>query len=236
MAENNNAVADPVSQEPPAQTQTHTHTTPPPFPATSINENGLGKRPRDARLIHMILANFGVTSYQERVPLQLMDFAYRYTSSALSDALHLTTENYGGSNTGTSRGAAANDLSGMTLQSLKLSIASRNHYQFNPGLPREYLQEMAQEKNRIGLPAIGKDPGGGLRLPPERYCLTGVGFGLKEEWESEGEEIIGGEDAMDVSMADNMGENEDEDAEPKAADIFGDDFGAGDEDEDMGDA
>lgn len=36
-----------------------------------------GRKPRDARLIHLMLANQGVTAYQERVPLMLMDFAYR---------------------------------------------------------------------------------------------------------------------------------------------------------------
>ena len=55
-------------------------------PSVLINspvDNGQSKRPRDARLIHLILANYGVSAYQERVPLQLIDFAYRYTSSTL---------------------------------------------------------------------------------------------------------------------------------------------------------
>lgn len=53
------------------------------FLTNSPVDNGQSKRPRDARLIHLILANYGVNAYQERVPLQLMDFAYRYTSSIL---------------------------------------------------------------------------------------------------------------------------------------------------------
>ena len=59
----------------------------PNFPSNSPVDNGQSKRPRDARLIHLILANYGVTAYQERVPLQLMDFAYRYTSSTLQYVL-----------------------------------------------------------------------------------------------------------------------------------------------------
>lgn len=55
----------------------------PSFPTNSPVDNGQSKRPRDARLIHLVLANYGVSAYQERVPLQLMDFAYRYTSSTL---------------------------------------------------------------------------------------------------------------------------------------------------------
>src|SRR5438045_2871580 len=42
---------------------------PPPAP-----DPASAKKPRDARLIHMILANLGVRTYEDRVPLQLMDF------------------------------------------------------------------------------------------------------------------------------------------------------------------
>lgn len=42
------------------------------------------RKPRDARIIHLILASMGVSSYQERVPLMLMDFAYRTPPSPLS--------------------------------------------------------------------------------------------------------------------------------------------------------
>lgn len=86
MAETNGAVpeADPVahqssSQEDPTAVDTLNSS----FPTNSPVDNGQSKRPRDARLIHLVLANYGVNAYQERVPLQLMDFAYRYTSSTL---------------------------------------------------------------------------------------------------------------------------------------------------------
>lgn len=63
-------------------------------PPTSLSDPGYSKRPRDARLIHLILASLGVSAYQERVPLQLLDFAYRYTSSVLGDAAHIQAEGY----------------------------------------------------------------------------------------------------------------------------------------------
>lgn len=43
----------------------------------STTDNGLSRRPRDARVIHLMLSSMGVNAYQERVPLQIMDFAYR---------------------------------------------------------------------------------------------------------------------------------------------------------------
>ncbi|EEH15889.1 hypothetical protein PABG_05976 [Paracoccidioides brasiliensis Pb03] len=234
-------------------------------PATSLQDTGKSRRPRDARLIHMLLASLGVTAYQERVPLQLLDFAYRYTSSTLQDAVYLATEGYPGEsagNTATKSGAEAKaaqhgnlDLSTVSLGALRMSIASRLHYQFQPGLPKEFLMEVAAERNRMMLPGVmrGIDGGssaaaaavassagsimmGGMRLPPERFCLTGVGWGLKEEWESEGEEEmevevnntqqigVGGTGtfAKDGGVEDG-GEGEDEDdGDGTMEDIFGD--------------
>lgn len=150
--------------------------------ATSLEDSGHGKRPRDARLLHIILASLGVQAYQERIPLQLMDFAYRYTSSILQDALHLTNESYGTTHS-SSKSAIPNDFGSITLQALRLAVASRQHYQFQSSLPKEHFQEIAAEKNKIALPLVGKSTQ--VRLPPERYCLTGVGFNLRDEWEDD---------------------------------------------------
>lgn len=217
----------PASNEPPSQsTDAPTN---PSFPTALITDNGLSKRPRDARILHMVLANLGVTAYQERVPLQLMDFAYRYTSSTLQDALHLTSEGYGnsGHSAGAGRGAGShNDMSPVTLSSLRLSIASRTHYQFNPNLSKEFYHEIAQERNRVALPPVNKD--WGLRLPPEQYCLTGVGWGLREEWDSEGEDGVQGDSGEDQIMLESAVEDEgegdgEEDDNERMEDIFGED-------------
>lgn len=248
MAEPNGITSEGPSSDPqPASTNT-----PPPsqaainpinpvFPATSLTDNGLSRRPRDARLIHMILANLGVTAYQERVPLQLMDFAYRYTSSTLQDALHLTSEGYGGSGPGGGgggRGAATSNISDMgsiTLSALRLSIASRTHYQFNPSIPKEYYQDLAQERNRVALPAVGKD--WGVRLPPERYCLTGVGWGLREEWDGEEDELAAtaedGDEVMNEGQAEDGERIGEDEADDRMEDVFGEQLDREGEDKDM---
>lgn len=197
----------------------------------SLVDNGLSRRPRDARLLHMILANLGVTAYQERVPLQLMDFAYRYTSSTLQDALHLTAEGHGNSAQPGREPKTHNDMSSVSLHALRLSIASRTHYQFSPTLPKEFYHEIAQERNRVPLPPVGKD--WGLRLPPEQYCLTGVGWGLKEEWDSEGEEAdpeIKPEDQNmpDVTMEDEGEGDGGEDGNGRMEDFFGEELDTND--------
>ncbi len=196
------------------------------LPPSSQMDNGLSKRPRDARLLHMVLANYGVTAYQDRVPLQLMDFAYRYTSSTLQDALHFTSEGYGTAAPGATSGKAAaqNDLSGITLSSLRLSIASRIHYQFNPTLPKEFYSEIAQDRNRVALPPVSRE--WGMRLPPEQYCLTGVGWDLKEEYDEEMEDADDARERDATIKEEGIEEdgegNEDEEA-GRMEDIFGND-------------
>ncbi|KAI5838761.1 transcription initiation factor IID, 31kD subunit-domain-containing protein [Morchella snyderi] len=144
------------------------------------------RKPRDARIIHLILASMGVSSYQERVPLMLMDFAYRYTSSVLQDALLFSDAIHSTTNTG-----GPNPPSSVTLADLRMSVASRINHQFNTALPKEFLLDIAQERNRVALPTVGKEFG--VRLPPEKYSLTGISWELaetREDWmaESSGEE------------------------------------------------
>ncbi|CAI7641527.1 unnamed protein product [Penicillium bialowiezense] len=257
-----NGVA-PASQAQPhipaAAPQTSTASQPPQVPGTSAQDSGKSRRPRDVRLVHMLLASLGVTSYQDRVPLQLLDFAYRYTANVLQDAVHLATEGYAAATDGTPGAKGSAEVNSVSLPALRLSIASRLHFQFQTGLPKEFLMDVASERNRIALPGVsrGFDPAagapngagapnqsismGGMRLPPERFCLTGLGWDMKDEWDSEGEEDVpdapqatgngvGGDGADDRED----GGDEDED-DGKMEDIFGQDTAmgeAGDGDED----
>lgn len=247
---------------------------PPHIPGTSLQDSGKTRRPRDVRLVHMLLASLGVTAYQDRVPLQLLDFAYRYTSNVLQDAVHLATEGYAGAvgdaagNTG--KNAHSAEANGVSLPALRLSIASRLHYQFQTGLPKEFLMDVASERNRIALPGVSRGfdaaaqagPNGapatgapnqsimmaGMRLPPERFCLTGMGWNMKDEWDSEGEEEEDMPDAPQPAAGAGKTEegeegegDEDEDEDGKMEDIFGEDTAMGeagdrDGDQNMNDA
>ncbi|RYC55955.1 hypothetical protein CHU98_g10248, partial [Xylaria longipes] len=76
-----------------------TTTTPGPLQApggapSSPTATSAEPRPRDARTIELLLTSQGVTSFDNRVPLLLLDFAYRHTSSILNDALHLSGDPY----------------------------------------------------------------------------------------------------------------------------------------------
>jgi len=202
MADSQNNTAS-VPPQPSSQAQPNAITSAVPInaasrPATSLEDTGVSARPRDARTIHMVLASLGVSAYQERVPLQLLDFAYRYTSSILADAQHLSAEGYVGAGSGTAggggggkKGAAggAGAESDISLAALRLATASRNAYSYaSGGLPKQTLLEMAQERNKIRLPEVDKEVHFGVRLPHERYVQTGTGWGMLEEWDSEVEE------------------------------------------------
>ncbi|KAJ9668332.1 Transcription initiation factor TFIID subunit 9 [Coniosporium apollinis] len=187
-----------------------------PVPPTSTTDTGLSKRPRDARLIHLVLAAQGVTAYQERVPLQLLDFAYRYTSGVLSDALAVSAEAAPTMRGGNTHGVGVAQEGSVSLAAVRLAIASRLNAQFGGQLPREFMNEIAAERNRIALPRVEREFG--VRLPDEKYCFTGVGWGLKEEWDSEVEEEegdggVGGMDTVMRDDADEGGGGEDEEFE-----------------------
>ncbi|KAF1988516.1 TFIID-31kDa-domain-containing protein [Aulographum hederae CBS 113979] len=156
---------------------------------TSLSDAGHANRPKDARLLHLIFAKQGVQAYQERVPLQLMDFAYRYTSGILSDAVAFAAEGYGHDKSigggGGRRGGAAQDDGSVSEKAIKVAVASRMAHQFSSP-SKEQMMDLAVERNNIKLPRADRQFG--VILPSEKFCFTGVGWGLKEEWDSEGED------------------------------------------------
>ncbi|RDL42408.1 TFIID-31kDa-domain-containing protein [Venustampulla echinocandica] len=181
-------------------------------PMTSVQDNGFGKRPRDARLIHMLLSSLGVTAYQERVPLQLLDFAYRHSSSILSDALHLSSDAYVSQQTrarDAPPGGGFRDADGqVSANAVQLAISSRLQYQFSGGsggggLSKEFLLETAQARNKVALPRVLQNEWG-VRLPSERFVMTGIPWGLKGEWvtadEDSGDVVMGGVGPLDEGV------------------------------------
>jgi len=187
----------------------------------------------------MLLSSLGITAYQERVPLQLLDFAYRHTSSILSDALHLSSDAYISQQTrardppaggGGGGGGSFKDADGqVSMSAVQLAIQSRLQYQFNAGngggLSKEFLLETAEARNKVRFPRVAQDEWG-IRLPNEKFVLTGVPWGLREEWESEN---AGGEGDGDVDMLGEVKVEEGEGGEGEeeggtAEDLFGDDM------------
>ncbi|PHH74308.1 hypothetical protein CDD80_3178 [Ophiocordyceps camponoti-rufipedis] len=167
-----------------------TATAPATAPATASDP-----RPRDARLIELLLTSQGVTAYEQRVPLLLLDFAYRHASSVLSDALHLAGDPHvtqaGGKPSASAGGIlTAPGEAPITANAIKLAISARLSYQFRGGsagggIDKEHMQELARERNKVALPRIVPNEWG-VRLPNERFVLSGTSWGLKDMWEGDG--------------------------------------------------
>ncbi|KAF4591976.1 transcription initiation factor TFIID subunit 9B [Ophiocordyceps camponoti-floridani] len=164
----------------------------PPRVSPPRNHNHLP--PRDARLIELLLTSQGVTAYEQRVPLLLLDFAYRHASSVLSDALHLAGDPHvtqaGGKPSASAGGIlTAPGEAPITANAIKLAISARLSYQFRGGsagggIDKEHMQELARERNKVALPRIVPNEWG-VRLPNERFVLSGTSWGLKDMWEGD---------------------------------------------------
>lgn len=201
-------------------------------PNISINDSGLGKRPRDARLIHMLLSSLQVSAYQERVPLQLLDFAYRHSSSILCDALHLSSDAYVSQQTrarDAPPGGGMRDADGqVSSAAVQFAIQSRMQYQYGGGsggggLSKDFLLETAQKRNAVQLPRVLTHEWG-VRLPGERFVQTGVPWGIKGEWiatdDDESSDIAMG--GTEVPEEPGVDEGEEE-GEGTMEDLFGGD-------------
>jgi transcription initiation factor TFIID subunit 9B len=134
----------------------------------------------------------GVHAYTERVPLQLLDFAYRYTSSILTDALAYEPPVPTSLPQSEKKKRDTTAEEGISLNALRTSVQGRAAVMGGAaagagGLGKEFLAEVAMERNRVALPRVEREFG--VRLPPERYCFTGVGWGVKEQWIAEEEEV-----------------------------------------------
>ncbi|KAL3231023.1 Transcription initiation factor TFIID subunit 9 [Nakaseomyces bracarensis] len=169
--------------------------------------------PRDVRLLHLLLASQSIQQYEDKVPLQLMDFAHRYTRGVLMDAMvynDYAVENNGGAvgagvagNTASSgagsgsggknakvgatntlgSGMSSNGGKNLAVEDIRLAIAARTQYMFKPTAPKELLLQLATERNKKPLPQVMGS--WGVRLPPEKYCLSAKSWELDNDKSTE---------------------------------------------------
>lgn len=127
----------------------------------AIDQQKQPVEPRDARIVSLILQSLGVSDYDPKVVHQLLEFAHRYTSDVFQDALVYAEH------------AGKSDLD---LDDIQLAIQGRVNHSFTTPPPKEFLLELAQEKNKMPLPLIPEKYG--IRLPADKYCLTGINFSI----------------------------------------------------------
>ncbi|KAK3693711.1 transcription initiation factor IID, 31kD subunit-domain-containing protein [Podospora appendiculata] len=185
----------------------------PHHPQPPTSPSAAAPRPRDARTIELLLTAQGVTAFEQRVPLLLLDFAYRHTSAVLSDALHLSADPYtshAGARPSAASGAAPVNVGDATVSAnaVQLAISSRLGFQFRGGSggggpSKEWLMDLARQTNRTMLPRIMTNEWG-VRLPAERFVLNGLSWGLRDAW--------AGQDGADDDSSDEDEDMDDGDA------------------------
>ncbi|XP_047571294.1 transcription initiation factor TFIID subunit 9B isoform X2 [Lutra lutra] len=118
--------------------------------------------PKDALVMAQILKDMGITEYEPRVINQMLEFAFRYVTTILDDAKIYSSH-------AKKPNVDADDV--------RLAIQCRADQSFTSPPPRDFLLDIARQKNQTPLPLI--KPYAGPRLPPDRYCLTAPNYRLK---------------------------------------------------------
>lgn len=118
--------------------------------------------PKDAQVIMSILKELNVQDYEPRVINQLLEFTYRYVTCILDDAKVFANH-------------ARKKV--IDLDDVKLATEIVLDKAFTCPPPRHVLAKLAEMRNSMPLPAI--KPHCGLRLPPDRYCLSACNYKLR---------------------------------------------------------
>lgn len=119
-------------------------------------------QPKDAHVMASILRDMGIMDWEPRVINQLLEFAYNYVTAVLDDARMFSNH--------------ANKKA-IDVEDVRLAVQMFTEKNVTAPPSRTSLLEVARVKNATTLP-IPK-PTCGLRLPPDRFCLTSCNFKLK---------------------------------------------------------
>ncbi|XP_037663036.1 transcription initiation factor TFIID subunit 9B-like [Choloepus didactylus] len=117
---------------------------------------------RDDLVMAQILKDMAITEYEPRVINQVSEFAFRYVTTVLDDAKIYSSH-------AKKPNVDADDV--------RLAIQCHADQSFTSPPPRDFLLDIARQKNQTPLPLI--KPHAGPRLPPDRYCLTAPNHRLK---------------------------------------------------------
>jgi len=118
--------------------------------------------PKDGQVMISILKDMGINDFEPRVVNQMLEFSYRYVTNILEESKVY------------SQHAGKKQLD---LDDVKLSVTMQAEQSFTAPPPRESLLELARVKNATQLPIPQNKLG--LRLPPDRHCLTNTNYRLK---------------------------------------------------------
>lgn len=123
---------------------------------------GASAIPKEAQVMATILRDLGINDYEPGVLTQMLEFSYRYITSVLEDARLYSNH---------ARKKAVD------VEDVKMAVQMQCEQNNTAPPSREVLLELSQFRNSTQLPLV--KPGAGLRLPPDRHCLTAVNYRLR---------------------------------------------------------
>jgi len=118
--------------------------------------------PKDAHVMASILRDMGIVEWEPRVINQLMEFSYNYVTTIIDNAKIFSSH-------ARKKHIDVDDVRVAVQMYIDKNVTSPPH--------RDLLLEVARTKNASTLP-IPKSTSG-LRLPPDRFCLTSCNLKLK---------------------------------------------------------
>ncbi len=118
--------------------------------------------PKDAQVMVSVLRDMGVTEHDPRVVAQLLEFSYRYATDVLEDARAVSAH------------ARKRQID---LDDVRLAARMRAEQGATSPPGREVLLDVARAKNAAPLPVPRATCG--LRLPPDRHCLTATNYRIR---------------------------------------------------------
>jgi len=123
-----------------------------------------GVDPVEAGSIREILHSMSIDQYDPAVVHQLLEFTHRYTHEVFEESRYYAEY-------------AGRPASEIDLEDVKLAIQTRVNFSFMQPPSRALLSTLVQQKNGRPLPLLKAKTG--IRMPPEKYCLTAPNFQFK---------------------------------------------------------
>ncbi|KAH9412230.1 transcription initiation factor TFIID [Ordospora pajunii] len=121
--------------------------------------SGENLAPRDAKVISVILRSLGIEECEPKVIIQLLEFAYKYSTEVLGDALLFSKH--------------AN-RSQINSSDVKLALQTKVGKYFVPPPPRQYLAEIAAMAN--SKPLSVPDGETLIKVPPLSSALLSLDY------------------------------------------------------------
>ncbi|KAM0672373.1 subunit of transcription initiation factor TFIID [Ordospora colligata] len=121
--------------------------------------SGENLAPRDAKVISVILRSLGIEECEPKVIIQLLEFAYKYSTEVLGDALLFSKH--------------ANRTQ-INSSDVKLALQTKVGKYFAPPPPRQYLAEISSMTN--SKPLSVPDGETLIKVPPLSSALLSLDY------------------------------------------------------------